>query len=160
MTARSTKPRKNAPRNGRVTGKPKGAPPHIPTDQNRALIKALTGYGIPVDEIGRYVGLHPATIRKHYAEERATGTAHANAKVAESLFQAATSKELTSMRVTACIFWLKTRARWREVSRHELTGKDGGPIQHYDLSKLSDAELDAIERLVRKATPDTGGNPT
>ena len=32
---------------------------------------------------------------------------------------------------TACIFWLKNRRRdsWRDRHDHELTGKDGGPIQ-------------------------------
>jgi hypothetical protein len=31
---------------------------------------------------------------------------------------------------TACIFWLKNRQReqWRDVQRHEVTGKDGAPL--------------------------------
>lgn len=48
---------------------------------------------------------------------------------------------------TAAIFWLKNRnpEKWRDVSRAELTGKDGGPIATTDNSveKLS-AFLDAI----------------
>lgn len=37
---------------------------------------------------------------------------------------------------TAAIFWLKNRRpeEWRDVSRQEHTGKDGGPIQHEELS--------------------------
>jgi hypothetical protein len=37
--------------------------------------------------------------------------------------------------------------------RHELTGADGGPIQHeqVDLRRLSDAELAQLEELVEKA---------
>jgi hypothetical protein len=45
---------------------------------------------------------------------------------------------------TAAIFWLKNRRReeWRDVSRHEQTGPNGGPILHAtDLSSLSDDEL-------------------
>lgn len=32
---------------------------------------------------------------------------------------------------TACIFWLKNRqpGRWRDKQEHEVTGKDGGPVQ-------------------------------
>jgi hypothetical protein len=45
---------------------------------------------------------------------------------------------------TAAIFWLKNRRReeWRDVSSHEQTGPNGGPILHAtDLSTLSDDEL-------------------
>ena len=33
---------------------------------------------------------------------------------------------------------------------HELTGKDGGPIQTQDVSQLSDQELDTLEQLLAK----------
>lgn len=33
----------------------------------------------------------------------------------------------------------------------EMTGKDGGPLEFRDLSKLSDAELDLLETLAMKA---------
>ena len=45
---------------------------------------------------------------------------------------------------TAAIFWLKNRRREesRDVSRHEQTGPNGGPIMHAtDFSNLSDDEL-------------------
>ena len=38
-------------------------------------------------------------------------------------------------------------------NRHELTGKDGGPIKvGPDLSRLSKKELDALERILSRAT--------
>ena len=38
-------------------------------------------------------------------------------------------------------------------NRHELTGKDGGPIRvRPDLSKLSEEELDVLERILDRAT--------
>ena len=47
----------------------------------------------------------------------------------------------------AQIFWLKTRAQWRETSRVEQTGADGGPIKTEEVgqgaAKLS-AFVDAI----------------
>ena len=36
--------------------------------------------------------------------------------------------------------WLTTRsARWREVQRHEVTGKDGAPIETKDVSDIEAA---------------------
>jgi len=38
-------------------------------------------------------------------------------------------------------------------NRHEVTGKDGGPIRvRPDLSKLSEEELDVLERIIGRAT--------
>lgn len=51
------------------------------------------------------------------------------------------------------IFFLCNRApdRWRSVQRLEHTGAGGGPIRHADLSKLSPAELEKLEGLLRKS---------
>lgn len=65
---------------------------------------------------------------------------------------------------TAQIFWLKNRKpdEWRDVRRHEHGGIDEEPIkveqsQVLDVSKLTDEELDALERIVAKTT-DAGDN--
>lgn len=43
---------------------------------------------------------------------------------------------------TACIFWLKNRRKseWRDRQEHEVTGKDGGPVQTEDVSLLTPTE--------------------
>jgi hypothetical protein len=48
----------------------------------------------------------------------------------------AKTREHVAPDTTAAIFWLKNRkqAEWRDISRTELTGKDGGPIQSETLS--------------------------
>src|SRR6478609_2205365 len=52
---------------------------------------------------------------KHFREELDTGAAKANTRVAEFLFEQATGQRGDgSAAVTAAIFWLKTRARWKE----------------------------------------------
>jgi hypothetical protein len=59
---------------------------------------------------------------------------------------------------TACIFWLKNRRPdlWRDVWRHEMTGKEGGPIEHdVKYANLTDEELDRA--IVREAEAITGG---
>lgn len=101
-----------------------------PTPDQRSLVKAMIGYGIPEDELCLTVinptskkAISPHTLRKYFREEIDTGTVTANAKVAQSLFRKATGEGPQS--VTACIFWLKTRARWKETSALEV-GNLGG----------------------------------
>lgn len=42
---------------------------------------------------------------------------------------------------------------WGDKVAHEHTGADGGPIQTYDLSKLPDDKLKALEALLVEAAP-------
>ncbi len=58
------------------------------------------------------------TLRKYFTEELETAEAMANTKVAAALF-----KNCMEGNVAAQIFWMKSRARWRE------TGPDTGAVQ-------------------------------
>ena len=87
----------------------------------------------PSRHIARVTGVDPKTLRKHYREELDLGEAKANAQVAGFLFSAAKNGN-----VTAQIFWLKTRAKWRETP---VELKHSGSIGGKDLSELSDEEL-------------------
>lgn len=53
----------------------------------------------------------------------------------------AETKEHVPPDTTAMIFWLKNRRKeqWRDRQEHELTGKDGGPIETVDFSPLEAA---------------------
>ena len=93
----------------------RGRPKFEPTEAMRKQVKAMAAYGVPQPDIGLVVGCDPKTLRLYFQSELETAAAEANAKVAQSLFQRATEgtgKEA----VTACIFWLKCRAGWRDVS--------------------------------------------
>ena len=96
----------------------------------------MAAYGIPETDIGQVIGIDPKTLRKCYRHELDLGATKANAQVAGFLFAAARSGN-----VTAQIFWLKTRARWREAPA-EL--KHSGAVGTYDLTKVSDADLARI----------------
>ena len=89
-----------------------GRPPHQPTEASRRQVRALAAYGIPQDEIATVVGISKPTLEKHYREELDNGHVKANVKVAENLYRKATGEGREA--VTAAIFWLKTRARWKE----------------------------------------------
>ena len=66
-------------------------------------------------------------------------------------------------RLRAAIYVTKARGGWRERDVVEHTGRDGGPIEHLDVTKLSDHELQELDRLQRKlgmASAPAGANGT
>jgi hypothetical protein len=94
--------------------------PHGPTDETKTQVKALAGFGVREDEIALYIGIDPKTLRKYYRNELDTGHIHANAAIARSLYSQATTGS-----TSAAIFWLKSRAGWRENIDLNLTSSDG-----------------------------------
>lgn len=61
------------------------------------------------------------------------------------------TREHVAPDTTAAIFWLKNRksAEWRDVSRTEHTGKDGGPIKTEDVGTPESRKADAIALAAR-----------
>jgi hypothetical protein len=100
-------------------------PCHQPEPALRRQVEAMAGYGVPEIDIARVIGIDPKTLRKHYRSELDNGHVKANMKVAENLYRKATGEGREA--VTAAIFWLKTRARWKETSVHEVGGASGLP---------------------------------
>jgi hypothetical protein len=100
---------------------------HTPDPVLRRQVEALSGYGVPEAEIAAMVEVDPKTLGKYYRHELDHGHAKANAKVAENLYHRALGEGREA--VTAAIFWLKARARWKEVSIHEHGGVAGQPIE-------------------------------
>jgi hypothetical protein len=75
----------------------------------REKVRHLAGLGVRQDDIARIVKCSPKTLRKRCRDDLDGGAAEANAIVSGSLFAAAKGGN-----VVAQIFWLKTRAQWRE----------------------------------------------
>jgi hypothetical protein len=73
----------------------------------------MAGYGVPEADIACVLDLDPKTLRKHYRGELDKGHIKATTKVAENLYRKATGEGREA--VTAAIFWLKTRAGWKET---------------------------------------------
>ncbi|MCG6115815.1 MAG: hypothetical protein MEQ84_11515 [Mesorhizobium sp.] len=89
-----------------------------------AKVEALSGFGIPPADIAIALSLGLEELTSEYQAELQGGAIKANARVAESLFRKAIGEGRES--VIAAIFWLKTRARWKEthVQEHIGGGKD------------------------------------
>lgn len=100
-----------------------GRPPHEPTDQNRLQAKTLAAVGIRHEDIAAKLGISADTLTKYYRKELDDGRVDANAVVAKSLYEQAKTGNTAAM-----IFWLKTRAGWKETMVNEHTGADGAPL--------------------------------
>jgi len=137
--------------------------PHEPTDRDRKTVESMAAYGVPQPDIAAVIGISHPTLRKYYADELATATSRANAKVAEFLYTAASGAALNRGAsyadcTRAAMFWLKTRAQWRETERIEHSGPDGGPIQTEDTGARDKlAALIARQSAAGSPGSDTGG---
>jgi len=102
-----------------------GRKPFLPTDAERKQVEAMSGYGVPFEQIAALVrdGIDIDTLRKYFNLELMNGKAKANAKVGQGIFQKAMAGD-----ITAQIWWSKTQMRWSETQKHELTGANGVPL--------------------------------
>ena len=87
----------------------------VVTEALREKVRHLAGLGVPQEDIAKIVGCAPKTLRKRFRDELDRGVAEANATVSGYLLAAAKGGN-----VTAQIFWLKTRAHWRERAANDL----------------------------------------
>lgn len=110
-----------------------GRPAFEPTDAERKQVEALSGYGLPLEQIAVLVrdGIDADTLRKYFSTELQSGKAKANAKVGQTLFNKVTAGD-----TTAAIWWSKTQMRWAETQKHELTGADGVPLEFTKIERV------------------------
>ena len=85
-----------------------------------AKVEALAGFGLSPEEIAQVLDVEVGELEAACARELKSGGTKANARVAESLYRKALGDSREA--VTAAIFWLKTRARWKEVGAVGNTG--------------------------------------
>tara|TARA_R110002012_G_scaffold298939_1_gene497659 strand:+ start:1889 stop:2272 length:384 start_codon:yes stop_codon:yes gene_type:complete len=88
------------------------------TEDNSRMVTQLSGLGLPHEQICSMLNISKPSLYKYYQEELLNGKATANAKISENLFKIATGTGREA--VTACIFWLKTQARWTEKQVLEI----------------------------------------
>lgn len=91
--------------------------PHQPTDELRKLARTLSAVGITYEDIASKIEISSDTLVKYYKKELSDGRIDANATVAKGLFEQAKSGN-----TAAAMFWLKTRAGWKETNVQELHG--------------------------------------
>lgn len=100
------------------TGKNPGLPKHVPTDATRQTVQLHAMVGTRQEVIAEILGISQDTLARHYRAELDTSRDKANATIGGALYKKALSGDTASM-----IFWMKTRARWRETV--DISNEDG-----------------------------------
>ena len=110
-----------------------GRKPFVATDIERKQVEAMSGYGVPFDQIAALTrdGIDIDTLRKHFKSQLINGKAKANAQIGKGIFQKAMAGD-----TTAQIWWSKSQMGWRETQRHELTGADGQPLEFAKIERV------------------------
>jgi hypothetical protein len=104
-----------------------------PTTESRKLVQVHATIGTQQAVIADILGIDAKTLRKHYREELDQSMAQANAQIGGALFSKAKGGDTAAM-----IFWMKTRAGWREKQEVDHTSSDGSMTPRgLDASKLS-----------------------
>lgn len=93
---------------------------HKPTDESKQTVSLHATVGTPQDIIAKILGVDKKTLRKHYRDQLDQSTAKANATIGGALYNKAKNGD-----TAAQIFWMKTRARWRETNDIDITNSDG-----------------------------------
>ena len=95
---------------------------HRPDEKTRRQVMLMAGIGIRREEICKIMEFSEETLDRYYHKELQISRHMLNAQVASNLFSIATSKDHRGA-VTAAIFWMKTRARWKETI--DVSNDDG-----------------------------------
>ena len=109
-----------------------GAPHHEVTPELQAKVKAMSAFGITQPQMCAYLGISEDTLQRHYRHELDTAQVDANVKVANRLFRKATEDGDTS----SMIFWLKTRAGWKE----QKDENKGDTLVEFLIKQLEEAQ--------------------
>ena len=96
--------------------------PHEPSKESRQLVQLHATIVTTQVIIADIIGIDVKTLTKYYRTELDQAVAQANASVGGALFNKAKGGDTTAM-----IFWMKTRAGWREKHDVDLTS-NGGPL--------------------------------
>ncbi len=114
-----------------------GRPAFVPTEKERIQVQAMSGYGIPEEQIAVMVGdgICVETLKKHFEKELVLGKAKANLGVGKTLYQKAMDGD-----TAAAIFWAKTQMRWRES-------------QNVAMEHSGDLKISQITRKIIDAEP-------
>lgn len=84
-------------------------PKYEPTEEQRRQVRMLAAFGNTQEQIASVLEISDRTLRKHLRKELDRGVTEANSQIAQALFKKAKEGD-----TAAQIFWLKTRAGWRE----------------------------------------------
>jgi len=121
-------------------------PAFVVTEAMCERVRYLAGLGVPQEELAKIIGCCPKTLRKRFRDELDRGAAEANASVAGYLFNSAKAGN-----VAAQIFWLKTRAHWREGSPNSISDTKAAPSSSVVLVLPDNGRDPELTQVLRNA---------
>lgn len=109
-----------------------GRKAYEPTKAERQLVELHATIGTPQRAIADIIGIDVNTLQKYFRQELDLAYHKANAQVGGALFKKAVGGDTTAM-----IFWMKTRAKWRETD--EQKSEQSPVIINFTQAKKPDA---------------------
>lgn len=123
--------------------------PFEATDEQRAKVKEYARV-CNDDQIAILLGISVSTLQRHFRPELDAGRAQVAATIGAKLIAQALAGDKTAM-----IFYLKTKGGWSQ--KHEIVGKDGGPIRTFDLSGYTPEQLQLLMPIIDQLIADMAG---
>ena len=118
---------------------------HSPTDATRQTVQLHATIGTPQDVIARVLGIDAKTLRLHYRDELDLATARANATIGGALFNKAKNGD-----TAAQIFWMKTRAGWKDTTAVTIANPEGETFKTEDTGAGAAKLLALIENIAER----------
>lgn len=117
------------------------------TDEQMRQAETMAGLGMSVEKIAAVLNIPKRTFERMIADdaeisgglEKARATAEG--QITKTAYELARSGKVPAM----TMFWLKCRARWREVHVTEISGPEGKPIEISDKSEERKARRALLE---------------
>lgn len=120
-----------------------GSPGFKPGMAQAREVAVMSALGLESGEIALILNVEEKLLKTYYSRELNVSQKISNAMVARKALEMAMSGRFPEMTK----FWLKARAKWKETSGIELTGKDGGPVEvtsaREKLARAMGMDLDA-----------------
>ncbi len=100
-------------------------PKYQRSDAVAKRVETLSGYGLNAEQIAIIEKISRRTLFRYYGKELEEGREKAIANVSQTAYQMAVGGKVPAM----TMFYLKCRARWKEVHAIEHSGPEGKPIE-------------------------------
>ncbi len=113
-------------------------------DKRRTLqVRMMASTKTNVKAIAEMMGITTYQLKRSYAKELRDGHDYVYAAMSQKLVASGMSGDVRSM-----LAWLRQFGGWQEITRKEVTGKDGAPIsfQNLDTSALNSV-LEALSTV-------------